>query len=204
MKRDTLHNLLTTADAVGMRAAEGAEPADRADCADRDDLAGQVRSRARRRKHVRLSLAAVAVTVMGLAGLMRLMPSRENPLARGGDPIGVISDRNAEASRLQAEIFELQREARRSEELVKRFEEAERRGRLAAQMSRSRPSSDALSAIRFEQDRSALILVQQAQRFDTEMRKRPEALDAYRRVVALFPQSQWADVARKRLDEMQG
>jgi hypothetical protein len=194
MKRDTLHNLLSNADAMGIRAAERSD----------HELVEQVRSKARRRKRVRLSLVAVGVMLVGVSGLLRLMPPPENPVAKRGDLVQIITDREAEAVKLQAEVFQLRQESQQREQLVRRLLEAERRGKLAAQLNKSRPSSDTLAAIRLEQDRSALILIHQAQRFDSEMQKRPEALEAYRRVVALFPQSQWADVARKRLDEMQG
>ena len=194
MKRDTLHNLLSNADAMGIRAAERSD----------HELVEQVRSKARRRKRVRHSLIAAAVMLVGVSGLLRLMPPPENPVAKRGDSVQIITDREAEAVKLQAEVFQLRQESQQREQLVRRLLEAERRGKLAAQLNKSRPSSDTLAAIRLEQDRSALILIHQAQRFDSEMQKRPEALEAYRRVVALFPQSQWADVARKRLDEMQG
>lgn len=195
MKRQSLDNLLKNADAIALRAAGG-------DC-DPTLLAELIRGRARRRRHGRWSLLAAAL-LLGLIGVvaLALAPRGNPPMVRSRDDVQVISQRDP--AEIEAEVFQLRRQIEQGEMLVNKLLEAERRGRLAAELAKRRPSPDALAAIRYEQDRAALILVHQAQRFDDELHKRLEAADTYRRVLALFPESQWADVARRRLDEMQG
>jgi hypothetical protein len=58
--------------------------------------------------------------------------------------------------------------------------------------------------IRVQRERSALILVLQADRMYRELNLRQSALAEYRRVVELFPDSQAAHEARKRLTEIRG
>lgn len=51
-----------------------------------------------------------------------------------------------------------------------------------------------------QRDRAALILIYDADRYLRDQRP-ADAIAAYRRTVDLFPQSQWADVARERLKQ---
>ncbi len=53
-----------------------------------------------------------------------------------------------------------------------------------------------------QRDRAALILIYDADRY-ARVNRPADAVAAYRRTIALFPQSHWADVARDRLKEHQ-
>jgi hypothetical protein len=65
------------------------------------------------------------------------------------------------------------------------------------------PRGDTLARLRAEQDRAALILIYQADRYSRELKLAAPAVDGYRRVIELFPESQWASVARQRLREIE-
>lgn len=68
----------------------------------------------------------------------------------------------------------------------------------------ARPAPSHASAgadVQTQRDRAALILVYEAERSAREHHP-ADAAAGYRRAIALFPQSPWADVARQRLKEL--
>jgi hypothetical protein len=72
------------------------------------------------------------------------------------------------------------------------------RKRAVATPRSSSPAAD----MHFQRDRAALILVYEADRLARED-QRTTAIATYRRAIELFPQTHWADVARRRLQDMQ-
>ncbi len=79
--------------------------------------------------------------------------------------------------------------------------------RTAAILMSDRPSpkraarrSVDIDAAHQQRDHAALILIYEADRYLREKRS-ADAIAAYQRAVDLFPQSQWADVARERLKQ---
>ena len=56
--------------------------------------------------------------------------------------------------------------------------------------------------VQLQRDRAALILVYEADRSARENRP-GDAIASYRRAIELFPQTHWAEVARRRLRQMQ-
>ena len=63
--------------------------------------------------------------------------------------------------------------------------------------------SDPLEEIRKQVDKTAFILVYQANRMYRELDQKDSAIQAYNSVIELFPQSRWAEEARQRLSEIQ-
>ena len=57
--------------------------------------------------------------------------------------------------------------------------------------------------IRKQVDKTAFILVYQANRMYSELDQKDSAIQEYNRVIELFPQSRWAEVARQRISEIQ-
>ena len=62
---------------------------------------------------------------------------------------------------------------------------------------------DPLEEIRKQVDKTAFILVYQADRLYRELNETESAVETYNRVIRLFPRNQWAAVARQRLSEIE-
>ena len=105
-------------------------------------------------------------------------------------------------------------EAIRSMDLVSEMEsaraEADSRSAIVdLYLSRNPPLSrvgdrDAVARIRAQREQSALILVLQADRMYSQLNLRESALAEYRRVLELFPDSQAAAEARRKLADISG
>lgn len=61
---------------------------------------------------------------------------------------------------------------------------------------------DPLQEIQKQVDKTAFILVFQADRLYYELNRTDFAVETYKRVIELFPKNQWAQVARERLSEI--
>jgi TolA-binding protein len=61
---------------------------------------------------------------------------------------------------------------------------------------------DPLEEIQRQVDKTAFILVYQADRLYRELNQTDSAVETYKRVIELFPRNQWAQVARERLSEI--
>ncbi|HUU16009.1 MAG TPA: hypothetical protein VMW72_02570 [Sedimentisphaerales bacterium] len=62
---------------------------------------------------------------------------------------------------------------------------------------------DPLEEIQKQVDKTAFILVYQADRLYRELNRTDSAVEAYNRVIELFPKNRWAQVARQRLSEIE-
>lgn len=61
---------------------------------------------------------------------------------------------------------------------------------------------DPLEEIQKQVEKTAFILVYQADRLYYELNRTDSAVETYKRVIKLFPKNQWAQVARERLSEI--
>ena len=61
---------------------------------------------------------------------------------------------------------------------------------------------DSIEEINQELDRTAFILVYSADRMYNELNLTDSAVETYKRVINLFPENQWAQVARERLEKI--
>jgi hypothetical protein len=104
----------------------------------------------------------------------------------------------ATVERLRGEIAALRAEAEGRERIVATMLKAEGRARGAL----GRTVADPVERIRAQQDLAALALVRQADRFYRELDRKESAAAKYEQVMALFPESSWAAVARQRLMEI--
>jgi hypothetical protein len=116
------------------------------------------------------------------------VPAKDGTLPRGQD--------------VAAELAALRTQAAAREACVAAMLKGEARGRAFASIA-SRPP-DPLDRIRAEQDRGAMALVRQADRQYRELNRKESATAGYGRVVALFPRTHWAAVARQRLADIGG
>jgi hypothetical protein len=149
------------------------------------DLAGRVRRRAATRRQSRRVGCAVAAVAIVIVGVRWAMHPASPPLQ---------SDRPSIAA-LRQEIESLRAEAADRNAVVELYLEHERQWQ-------HRPPPPALAMVRQEQERSAWIVMQQAQRMERELDLPQSARKEYQRVVQLFPDSTMAFAARRRLAEI--
>jgi uncharacterized protein YoxC len=104
---------------------------------------------------------------------------------------------------LEMQIKQLRAQTDATLSLIREVLEEERKQRrlneLRAQLA---GIPDPLEEIQKQVDKTAFILVYQANRMYSELDQKDSAIRAYNRVIELFPQSRWAEVARQRLSEI--
>ena len=129
-----------------------------------------------------LVAAVLALSVPGVAWLLLEPGSRQvQPVARQGQ--------------LQQELKQLQDQV---DALRVELDTA-----LAVLRELQAARSDPLAEVQRQVERAAFIMVFQADRMYRQLRLPASAVDSYRRVIALFPDTHWAQVARQRLSEIE-
>jgi tetratricopeptide (TPR) repeat protein len=83
------------------------------------------------------------------------------------------------------------------------LEQEKRRQRLDELEARLASIPDPLEEIQRQVDKTAFILVYQADRMYRELNQTDSAIENYNRVIELFPDNRWAKVARQRLSEIE-
>lgn len=184
MTSDPLHDLLHRTDAATTTPA-----------LPDDDLAARIRHVAKRRRVVRAGTAAVVLAAMAIvtsAFVWPRLPRQRTEIAQSApDPV-----------RLRAELMALRSDADARLAAVEIVLDRERKQQQAEKLRQALNRPDALERVHREQDRAALILICQADRIYNDPRRRQSAAEEYRQLLALFPQTQWAAVARQRLAEI--
>ena len=179
MSHDPLELLLRSADASS---AAPPLPA---------DLPGQVRDLLRRRRRrnalIMAGAATLAVPLLAVA-LLWPYPPREVAIDRPVPPTVPI----------RLDIAQLNLQAELHDQTAARLLASADALPVWPTSMHDRP---VLAEVREQRDRAALILVYEAERA-TRASQPHRALSAYRRAIELFPQTYWADVARRRLKEM--
>jgi len=183
MTEEKIKNLLQKADK--------AAPAQTPVCS---SLTAAVRRRAGRRRFVNIAApVATAAALLIIFGAWRLAArttqtkQHQNKIASLQAEIKELHARTDAALKLIQEVLENQRQQRRLDEL---------QTQLAA-------IPDPLEEIRKQVDKTAFILVYQADRMYRELNQKDSAIRAYNRVMELFPQTQSAKVAEQRLSQIQ-
>lgn len=136
---------------------------------------------------VRITAAAVVVTALGIWSFnAKKTRDRQRIVA------------------LEIQIKQLQAQTDATLNFIREVLENDRRERrlneLRAQLARI---PDPLEETQKQVDKTAFILVYQANRMYRELDQKDSAIKAYNRVIELFPQSRWAEEARQRLSEIQ-
>jgi hypothetical protein len=177
---DRIGDILVRADAAAGRSAT------------HRDLAERVRAETRRRLVRGRVLCAVAVVLVAWVVAGPLLTKKHVP-----DAVVVKGDGRM-VEQLRREIAALRAEAEARERVVALMLDLERRPRAVE----ARRVADPVERIRAQQDLAALALVRQADRFYRELDRKESAAAKYEQVMALFPDSSWAAVARQRLMEI--
>ena len=154
------------------------------------NLAAVVRRRAGRRQAVNLAarIAAAAVIIIAL-GIWVFTTKKTRDRHR------IIA--------LEAEIKQLKVQTDATLNLIREVLEEERKQRRLNELQAQLASySDPIQEIQKQVDKTAFILVYQANRMYLELDQKEAAIQAYNRVIELFPQSRWAEVARQRISEI--
>ena len=151
--------------------------------------------RCARRRHlvtllVPVAAAAVILVALGVWGVsIRL---------------GKTASEQKKIALLQMEVKQLQVQTDATLKLIQEVLENERRQRQLDKLYAELASiPDPLEEIQTQVDKTAFILVYQADRMYNELSQRDSAMGTYRRVIELFPQTKSAEIARQRLSELQ-
>jgi tetratricopeptide (TPR) repeat protein len=157
------------------------------------DLAA-VRRRAHRRTFLRLASPIAAAAVLLLAvGLW-------NHAIRAPDR----NDEPEKIASLEAQVKQLVARTDAALSLIHEVLEDERRQQRLDELEAQLASiGDPIEEMREQVDKTAFILVYQADRLYKELNQTDSAIENYNRVIELFPENRWAKVARQRLDEIE-
>jgi tetratricopeptide (TPR) repeat protein len=153
----------------------------------------EIRRRAKRRRFIRSGgpMAAAALLMFGL-GIWKITyktapttPEQEK-IASLENQVEQLQARTDAAMRMIQKMLERERRQQRLDE-------------LEAQLA-SIP--DPIEEMQKQVDKAAFTLVYQADRLYRELNQTGSAVEAYNRVIRLFPENRWAKVARQRLAEI--
>ncbi|MHC4544048.1 MAG: hypothetical protein ACYTDW_10930 [Planctomycetota bacterium] len=104
---------------------------------------------------------------------------------------------------LEMQIKQLRAQTDATLNLIREVIEEERKQRRLNELYAKLGSyPDPLEEIQKQVDKTAFILIYQANRMYRELDQKDSAIQAYNRVIELFPQSRWAEEARQRLSEI--
>jgi TolA-binding protein len=105
---------------------------------------------------------------------------------------------------IESQIKQLQARTDAALNLIEEVLAEERRQRRLDELQAQLASiADPLEEAQKHLDKTAFILVYQADRMYRELNQTDSAVEAYNRVIELFPQNRWATVARQRLSEIE-
>jgi len=153
-----------------------------------------IRRRAGRRNMVILvaPLAAAAVLMVALS-ISALMFRTAEP-TREQEKIAL----------LETQIKQLQARTDAALGFIQEVLDQERRqSRLDELQAQLASIPDSIEEVRQQVDKTAFILVYQADRLYNELNQTDSAVENYNRVIKLFPENRWAKVARQRLSEIE-
>ena len=155
------------------------------------DLAKAVRRRAHRRRVMRVGLSSVAAAVVFAAVGFWVVG-------------GILDERNArQIARLEEKVADLTMQTEASQKFIAELVEREKQSMRLLELEAELASiPDPLVEIERQYDKAAFVLVYQADRLYKELNLKGSAVETYNRVIDLFPENKWAEVARTRLSEM--
>jgi uncharacterized protein YoxC len=154
----------------------------------------EIHNRAKRRRIVNITgpVAAAAVLMVALGLWSATLRTT-----------GTMPEQNKIAS-LENQVKQLQAQTDAAMRLIQEMLEKERRQQRLDELEAELASiSDPLEQMQKQVDKAAFILVYQADRLYRELNQTNSAIEAYNRVIRLFPENQWAQVAKQRLEEIE-
>ena len=182
MTEEKIKNLLQQAD----RAAGGIAPV--------EVHVSVIRRRAGRKNMIMMvaPLAAAAVLMIALSILAVMFRTTEP------------TQEQIKIALLETRIKQLQARTDATLSLIQEvLEDEQRQHRLDELQAQLASIPDPLEEVREQVDRTAFILVYEADRLYSELNQTDSAVENYNRVIELFPENRWAKVARQRLSEIE-
>jgi len=181
MPEDKIEELLHEADWTAGRPAEV-----------RVDLS-RIRRRAHRRRYVSIvgpvATAAVLMVALGIWSVTLTVPPPTPEQERIAD--------------LENQVRQLQARTDAAMSLIQEMLEQERRQQRLDELEAELASiPDPFEEMQKQVDKTAFMLVYQADRLYRELNQTASAVEAYNRVIRLFPKNRWAQVARQRLEKI--
>ena len=165
-----------------------------------DDIAIKVRLRAKYRHIRNISGAGIAAMVLISFGVWTAMVAQKQD---GGAKVADAVAEQVRIAELEKQVSQLQAKSDAMLNLVNEVIEQDRRDRRLAKLHAELASiPDPIKEIEKNVDKTAFILIYQADRMYNELNQKESAVKAYQQVIELFPDNQWAEHARKRLSEI--
>lgn len=155
--------------------------------------AAGIRGRLRRRRMMLAGCPAAAAAVLLALGVWCVCMRTTEPAPPDEQRIALLEEQVRQLQIQTDAALKLVRDVLAQERQQQRLDA------LEAELASIR---DPRREIEAQADRAAFALVYQADRFYRELNQAQSAVEAYEQVIRLFPQSRWADEARKRLAEI--
>jgi NAD-specific glutamate dehydrogenase len=151
-----------------------------------------IRRRGYRRQLVRRVAPVTSAAVVLVAATIWVLCVRRGPIPS-----------QQEIASLQTQVAQLSARTDAALNLVREVIEKERRQQeLEALEAKLAEFSDPLEETRKQVDKTAFILVYQADQMYRQLNK-AAAIESYKQVIKLFPDNHWAQVAQQRLSEIE-
>jgi len=155
--------------------------------------AGRIRQRIHRRRAVRSAALAAAAVVLIAATLWIVCVQRQKPQLE-----------QRRIALLETQVKQLQTQTNATLKLVQEVLERDRQERHLASLEAQLSSiPEPMVEIERQVDKTAFLLVYQADKLYMELNQTDSAVEAYKEVIQLFPKNRWADVARERLSQIE-
>ncbi len=158
------------------------------------NLSAVVRHRAHRRRFVNLAAPLAAAAVVLIAAGIWNLAIRTTETTQDKEKIALLETQLKQLYVRTDAALNLIQDVLEKEQKQHSLDE------LEAQLA-SIP--DPLEEIQKQVDKTAFILVYQADRLYRELNRTDSAVETYNRVIELFPKNRWAQVARQRLSEIE-
>jgi hypothetical protein len=115
-----------------------------------------------------------------------------------------VTKEQEKVASLETQIKQLQASTNAAINLIHEvLEEEKKQSRLNALNAELASIPDPLEEIQKQVDKTAFILVYQANQLYRELNQTDSAVETYKLVIRLFPENRWAQVARERLTEIE-
>ncbi len=151
------------------------------------------RAKCRRIVHIAGPVAAAAVVLIAVG------------IWRQADNVSKQTNEQKKIIAIEDKVRQLQASTDAAVALIHEVLEAERRQQRLEELEAELASiPDPLEEIEKQVDKTAFILVYQADRLYRELNETQSAIETYKRVIKLFPKNQGATIARERLSEIEG
>ena len=166
---------------------------------------GAIRQRAGARRTIRrIGFGAVAVAAtVGICIGLGLSSERRRPQPTQPPPTAVADSRRV--VQLEAEVRELRASTDRALALLQEVAQQRDRDRRLDELKRELAGiPDPMDQVRVQVSQAAERMVREADQLWLGQRQRRPAMARYQRVIELFPDNEWASVARQRLSQITG